>query len=157
MNSERSAHFARFRSLVTNNSLSVCSLDDLAFDSPSDVGSVRYRFIQFGMKLSLFIPKIFFQNHFHPTTTFIQNHFHPNYTFIPLQYATRHNNRWWESVSDFAGCPMWASLHSRSRHCPSHWEDWGCTALCSCSVLDQLGRLCSHGEQSATLRFAGPS
>ena len=43
---------------------------------------VRYSFIKIGMKLSLFIPKIFIQNHFHPKTTFIQNHFHPKTTFI---------------------------------------------------------------------------
>ena len=39
--------------------------------------SVRYTFIHIGMKLSLFIPKMFIQNHFHPKTTFIQDHFHP--------------------------------------------------------------------------------
>ena len=30
---------------------------------------VRYTFIQIGMKLSLFIPKFFIQNHFHPPQT----------------------------------------------------------------------------------------
>ena len=47
---------------------------------------VRYTFIQIEMKLSLFIPKMFTQNHFHPKTTFIQNHFHPKSTFIPNHF-----------------------------------------------------------------------
>ena len=52
---------------------------------------VRYSFIQIGMNLALFIPKIFIQNHFHPKTTLIQNHFHPKplsskTTFIPNHF-----------------------------------------------------------------------
>ena len=47
--------------------------DDLVKDT---VPTVTFTFIQIGMKLSLFIPKIFIQNHFHPKplsskTTFI--------------------------------------------------------------------------------------
>ena len=58
---------------------------------PCPVGpsAVRYSFIQIGMNLALFIPKIFIQNHFHPKTTFIQNHFHPKTTFIPKPLSSQ--------------------------------------------------------------------
>ena len=72
--------------------------------------SVRYSFIQIGMSLALFIPKIFipkplsYQNHFHPKqlsshdhfhpmTTLIQNHFHPIPTTTNNRTTTTTNNQ----------------------------------------------------------------
>ncbi len=101
------------------------------------------------MKLSLFIPKKFSSK-----TTFIPQPLSSKTTFIPTTLSSRSSTQRDTTIVGGSLCRILRGVRCGHHFTadrvigPSHWEDWGCTALCSCSVLDQLGRLCSHGEQA---------